>query len=1060
MGTDGPSTEVVADELKRIAERVYSRVFGAPESAGRKPLEPISVPNVATIAKQHWPDQWQEGPTEAIGLTLRRAAEQLKGNFGNWQGVQISAHEVAVRYFNLGHKGSASCPPIAPVVLHDPAFEKVGGDLYNKVVASLRAAISGKGIIVSKQTINRKLGQLRSDLANILISLDRSRAVPAGADVGKKSEMSAPVRQAPVDEYVARPEYEHIIRGCRSTDDRRIWLYGEAGTGKTRLAQAANSDIINEASVPVLSADDPVHLERQVAALIVRNGIAAESVNPTNVWPLFLQLAQEAGLPPVVVFDDMRDVKVLDLLEVEISVMLIFTSVHRPPARYCGPSLEVQEMSPPQSEEMIKSWLPNISREDLAALFDALHGRPLAIEQSCTYLRDTRMSIPAFCLAIKQGPARTLENIGHHDRTLTRVYELILETLSAAPGILQVLDAILFTHRIIAEDMLSHLTMRSADVRDNADQTILEIGALPGVVYIDDKTTIPHVGDSPVSLYAAIRRLKDFSLVRSDTQGAIVMHQLTRVILRQLRENFAEIVCDQIVDTIDEMTEASGWGGGDALPMHVIIWSWHLHSVFDLIDNTDSYLSLMTAKRLSRLVRACAVMLRAFRQCNLPIHELLGSMDNIWKTVTAREVYLSESLPDVELRRNMSQFIVERTELAILSTSGGAISTGVEHNPLLRRLLSGIVLSHDTEWELATHFVDVGRWEHKAHQGHVGAKVLRLSGSCYKELARDAVRISSIFYTQARWKDAIAALEHAYSCYIKVGGNVECIRGAIDAARRLARVNTRAGSLNDAALWLARAHWVIDTRSHAVVADLKPFYLNDQILELQMLLTFNELELTQKIFEWDTYDFELSAGDRCEFVGRARPELDQGYARCRYDEACDMVVNSPFAFPGRYIAELLMYKWRLEEIDYSVDWNRDDTRALEQAYRSEGLVYQHSLLRLQQLTAEAPTVASIFRVEGVGASHTDDDRANAVKIADAIYQLSSSMASSFSNPYWHARGLCAAHILGMAAGSTRPWLRKLRSELHMAAEAINRLDWIDKVEQYPYESNGLWLVGY
>jgi hypothetical protein len=315
-------------------------------------------------------------------------------------------------------------------------FEDIKGPKYNVILNELKRHAK---LHKSPAEVTRDVAKLRLQLAKIIAGPTFSHT-PIATEPTTPASRVLVVKSMLKDEFVARPEYEQAIRQLRDKGEKHLWLWGDAGTGKTRLARAANRDVINENSVSVLQAGDRQQLEEQISALLVKFEVAPEAINPTNLWPLFIN-ALKHRLSSVVVFDDMPDDSLVDLLTVDTETLLIFTSVRQPPIKYKGHRIEVGEMNEVEAREMIRSRLPGIGEPDVNELIGALGGRPLALEHSCHYLRETGMSIATYCQAVRRAPDKVLDAAGdRYGRTLTRVYELALGALDDSFDSLRALD--------------------------------------------------------------------------------------------------------------------------------------------------------------------------------------------------------------------------------------------------------------------------------------------------------------------------------------------------------------------------------------------------------------------------------------------------------------------------------------------------------------------------------------------------------------------------------------------------------------------------------------------
>ena len=103
------------------------------------------------------------------------------------------------------------------------------------------------------------------------------------------------VRSVLSDTYVPRPEYEQMIRQLRDAGELHIWLWGDAGTGKTRLARAANRDRLAERDVPVLTPQDEKSFQEQKTRLVLQSGVKIGEVNPATFEWLFASSSARAN---------------------------------------------------------------------------------------------------------------------------------------------------------------------------------------------------------------------------------------------------------------------------------------------------------------------------------------------------------------------------------------------------------------------------------------------------------------------------------------------------------------------------------------------------------------------------------------------------------------------------------------------------------------------------------------------------------------------------------------------------------------------------------------------
>lgn len=288
---------------------------------------------------------------------------------------------------------------------------------------------------------------------------------------------------------------------------------------------------------------------------------------------------------------------------------------------------------------------------------------------------------------------------------------------------------------------------------------------------------------------------------------------------------------------------------------------------------------------------------------------------------------------------------------------------------------------------------------------------------------------------------------------------MECVRGAMDAARRLSRVHLRSGNLVEARAWLQRAiREVYQPRCVATFNDRpSPFRLRDALLDSQFEQARVELELTSALLKWDGFD----SGADDDIAAFARP---------RFNAAARAIQTVKRIGAQRLVPEFTMHAFRLAAL--LQEREHDPVKALEAWFESDGLTYQSVLLQLQVAVFLAPGVALLLEAD---ASEIDEfateqpaDAATfahlvqqeRAELGDSHYQLARQIGDVHHNPYWYARGLCAAAIVGTAADRESSWLRNVRDEMERAAIAISREDWIEKVDNFDRSNIGLWLLGY
>lgn len=1080
-GEDSPEErriKALIEELREVAGRLVPRVFGVEAQYPRKAQEPLEIPILGGVIEKAFPDEWRQSHVNALELTLRVAIRRLEGKFPpgdpQWKPNRlITNQEVALHYFNLD--GAPELPSVKAIDTSDDIkYKGVGAKGYNKVLYELKKQVGFDG---GTSTFARFLTALRHLLAKVLLdpafpSTSTSTPAPTSGVVAVRSTLS--------DEYVPRPEYEQRIRQLRDAGERHVWLWGDAGTGKSRLAQAANRDLVAERSVKILPCADEQVLHKKLGDLLVEVGVSGSEINPLTLWALFNRQLGVGGLPKVIVIEDLTDLgQIQRLTEMNHDSFLVFTSIARPPERYSGDIIEVLSMDEAESEQMIRSRLPGIGDGNVVMLNAVLAGRPLAIEHSCAFLRRTGMPVREFCQELSREPAATLDKAGKRfGRTLTQVYGLVLDQLASSPEAIRALDLLVFstdlmTLPLLAEIWVDGLELPAAmpEVDTELDQDYIRsaslwCGAWTGVKFIDP-TRLPKINPlDSVDLHEAVLQLEDSGLVRSD--GArLVMHQLTRAILRSLRDEQADNIYQRIRRTVYDTVVAENWKGGDALSATRLWWAPQLREALSralrAVPNPDQ----VSADEATRLATLAAVMLRAHRQVGIDPRIVLDDAIRALVVASFHHRTLAESDPDRDalLTAHRSLHIEVLEFLVLLSGFDRGVDSfpnfGQPPAPHQWWLANTIRLTQATEWDLAHHYLGSDERQAREHNTigwRLGATGDHPTLQGVRNSAEDAITMATLYYDQARWKEAIDALEHAYGCYLQIGASVEAIYGAIDAGRRLARVHLRTGHLHDAAAWLDRiAREVYQQRSECTFnGNPSPFKLIDRLLEAQVQQARAELEMTALVLEFDKPDTEIT------------PEIIATVLQPRHERAKQAVELVHALRANRLVPEFSMHALRLQILTNSLE----GIDALRPQFDHDKEPYRAALSQLQVHTLVTPFMATMLMLSEAEfdtyrqtvpveqAEFAGQIRAARDQMGNQLVELAQEVGVTHGNPYWHVRGVCAAAILATAANADPAWAASLRDTAKGGARNIGRPDWAEKVDGFGNTNEGLWLIGY
>lgn len=754
---------------------------------------------------------------------------------------------------------------------------------------------------------------------------------------------------------------------------------------------------------------------------------------------------------------------------------------------------------------MIRSRLPQIGNADLALLNSALAGRPLAIEHSCAFLRETGLPIGDYCIAVTNQPARTLDAAGApRSRTLTRVYQLILqqftdESLDAS----RLLDYVLFASRgAIDVNMLSYLwvdnfNFPSPEVgmaqlvsgRSMYFNSLVDAKRWPGVVH-NGGAQVPYIDPvSMIELRAALRRLVDFGLIRSEGDR-IVMHQLTRSILLELRHDRIPEVFERVKTTVHRLLVIDGWKPGEPVQVHTLSWAPHVAWALAHVDaQAPGMLDSVEHEEVKKLALLGAMVVRAHMQVGVRVVAAVKAVLNVYGLVRVRACWTGY---DDDIRADLfphfAEFDDEIARYKALSSGFSreydAVLSLNEMKAAYVRQINGMRFHFDTEWELAHSFVRLN--ENESSLAKASSAFLKSGESALKRSAEHAMEFSRVYYDECRWTDAIGALEHAYSCYLKIGGDVGAIKGAIDAARRLARVYLRAGPpvaemavgsagyLDEATWWLMRAQAVKRRRSDAILNGAASRYqLRDALLEAQLRQTLTQIELNRLVFEWENMDedadFLLEKHVRfiTEPYGRSNGSVSE---LSRLGEAHQDIGLLREIGGQRLLPEFWMHILKLYALANDAARIRQVLEMLGEWFKKDNLTYQSDLLALQSICTSVPAMAAIYLNDEVDLLAAIDEMTGEEKntirtslmdgtLADG-YRVAARTMLTHHNRYWYARGLAAALMIGTLVEREQSWINDVRAELHEAAVLAGRPDWVTMADEFCYTNAGLWLIAY
>jgi hypothetical protein len=221
---------------------------------------------------------------------------------------------------------------------------------------------------------------------------------------------------------------------------RTLWIWGEAGTGKTVLA-----DRVAERLAP----RHPVVRIRLGNSRVMRQDLV-RAVDDTSADEaarlVLLRRMMAANSVGLVILDDAEgpaQVAALELSGTAVPV-LVTSRVLNPDDGIA--TLHVGNLSDDQAQQAIKALLPTLGPEDAARLARLAGGRPLAINHIAAYLRTLGTASHVVLDGLETDLAQTLQAIESiSDRSLTAVYRRMIDDWAAGHAhVVAVLDTLLW----------------------------------------------------------------------------------------------------------------------------------------------------------------------------------------------------------------------------------------------------------------------------------------------------------------------------------------------------------------------------------------------------------------------------------------------------------------------------------------------------------------------------------------------------------------------------------------------------------------------------------------
>ena len=545
----------IAAELVLLAKRTIDEALGAPDK------DPLEIPNLCRIAQKLHPDEWNDKPTDALTLLMKRAVEAL-GDDAPLR-TTLTYRELGWGIYNLDGE----------------SLKYVDGKKHDKLLEKtyLRAGLTPP----FGRTKGRHTHLLRERLAEILLSLEheatatleKTDAITQQIEAGSRRLVEAigsvyeeeqtattvvsgasrdgsqrlPAMKAPpnrdwrdrlpqwANEYVPRHTYHQQIHELATTR-RRVALLGLPGFGKTRLACEAAIEMADAVGGEViwLRGDSEATLLADMSAEIAaRGGSARDEYQTRQGFAAIIQPSTTAVR--VVVIDNIEHADVIDrLLPRSPSSVLLVTVRQRLLDDNLWPYLEVGDMAVEEAIGLIRSlFYAHIQEDEARQLAEALAGYPLAILHAAALLGsgDT-MSVDEFCRVLAQDAARVFDTKVRRERALTFIYKSLLARLEQE-------------HEQAADLLKAIVRLRLTQTPRSLIREIFE--AIP-----DYRSETSSERYDRLEFLKTIETLEDYVLIsRSDKDLSI--HQVVHAILRSLGAGQNSYVDSAVVVTLDRM---------------------------------------------------------------------------------------------------------------------------------------------------------------------------------------------------------------------------------------------------------------------------------------------------------------------------------------------------------------------------------------------------------------------------------------------------------------------------------------------------------------------------
>jgi hypothetical protein len=328
------------------------------------------------------------------------------------------------------------------------------------------AAREYTGVTWSERDFGRLPLYVRNRLADILLDMEREATAVRTVAWAAGAIVSKAVLDDDAPPFTPRPVIaKRLEEALRAQDDdptmpRRVFLIGEAGTGKTRFIReytAAKNPVwidagADEAMLPGLT------------DTLTAYGVDVARLDTPRIKHDFKQLLGRPDGPRLVVLDDVPNTAQLDQLVPKSARSRVLVTSRRWPGNKAS-VIRIDDLDLEEATAMAATLLPGFSTKDCASLAAAFGCRPLLIEHACRYIREVGVTdIPDYCEGVRQDVAEIIgaaaDIADSTDQTLTVIYTNYVRQLEQqAPRSVQLLELLTFVAHcnVPAETAMSYL---------------------------------------------------------------------------------------------------------------------------------------------------------------------------------------------------------------------------------------------------------------------------------------------------------------------------------------------------------------------------------------------------------------------------------------------------------------------------------------------------------------------------------------------------------------------------------------------------------------------------